>query len=248
MYLNWYQVPLWLEFYPWDSCLNGFMLMRITSLLWWCQLIIILKSGDHPNLLVFCKLQTIEIGRVLPCLSKSIHICGFICIVEKCDSLWIFNKDGLVVYHPGWFYSWKTLPANDHYGSRENHVCGWKRFHTQLITFLVSQTISTILNPPYSHMGIIQIICFVSDTLSNDQKSKFNFSSTYIQGLRASLGQGYYINSDCLLNNTAFFIVLASEWQGLIIRFDFQTYYLIASWFSSGAWSVRHFQNSTFFA
>ena len=82
-----------------------------------------MKSGDHPNLLVFCKLQTIEIGRVLPCLSKSIHICGFICIVEKCDSLWIFNKDGLVVYHPGWFYSWKTLPANDHYGSRERTMC-----------------------------------------------------------------------------------------------------------------------------
>ena len=96
-------------------------------------------------------------------------------------------------------------------------------------------------------MGIIQIICFVSDTLSDDQKSKFNFSSTYTQGLRASLGQGYYINSDCLLNNTAFFIVLASEWQGLIIRFGFQAYYLIASWFSSGAWSVKHFQNSTFF-
>ena len=129
---------------------------------------------------------------------------------------------------------------------RENHVCGWKRFHTQLITFLVSQTISTILNPPYSHMGIIQIICFVSDTLSDDQKSKFNFSSTYTQGLRASLGQGYYINSDCLLNNTAFFIVLASEWQGLIIRFDFQTYYSMASWISNGAWNVNQFQNSTF--
>ena len=65
----------------------------------------------------------------------------------------------------GWFYSWKTLPANDHYGSRENHVCGWKRFHTQLITFLVSQTSisnTKLKHPLYSHMGIIQIICFVS--------------------------------------------------------------------------------------
>ena len=41
-------------------------------------------------------------------------------------------------------------------------------------------------------------------------------------------------------------IKLASEWYGLIIRFDFKTHFLIGSCFSSGAWIVNHFQNSTF--
>ena len=80
----------------------------------------------------------------------------------------------------GWFYSWKTLPANDHYGSRENHVCGWKRFHTQLITFLVSQTSisNTKLNPPCIHIWASYKLSVLS-VLSDDQKSKFNFSSTF---------------------------------------------------------------------
>ena len=45
---------------------------------------------------------------------------------------------------------------------------------------------------------------------------------------------------------TDFFDQIGIRMVCLILRFDFKTHFLIGSCFSSGAWSVNHFQNSSF--
>ena len=56
-------------------------------------------------------------------------------------NLWqLLHSSWLCHSQQGWWYR-KTLPANDHYGAALLPCVVWKRFHTQLITFLVSHAI-----------------------------------------------------------------------------------------------------------